>query len=43
LQERCGAGEKPFNHDAWLAFMAEHSFNLQRLWIWEQAAWDPRI
>lgn len=35
------AGGKPFDHEAWLAFMEEHRFNFQRLWVWEQAAWAP--
>jgi hypothetical protein len=39
FQEIRRAGDKPFDHDAWLAFMTEHHFNFQRLWIWEQAAW----
>lgn len=39
LQEIRRAGDRSFDHDAWLAFMVEHRFNFQRLWIWEHAAW----
>ena len=32
-------GDKPFDYDAYLAFMEQHQFNFMRLWTWEHAAW----
>src|SRR5262245_33705052 len=32
-------GDRPFDYDAYLDFMAAHHFNFMRFWAWEHAAW----
>lgn len=39
FQELRLAGDKAFDHEAWLDFLSEHRFNFQRFWTWEHAAW----
>ena len=31
----------PVDYPAYLDFLDRHNHNFIRLWVWEQAAWDP--